>query len=670
MPRVSLPPTSRSLAVSIVLGAFTTAAIAQPQPSIAVGPNAHVSAPFASLPHYEVLAAADPDHAGRMIACSHVQKHNPASPALSPRAYTGQYCYVTLDAGRTWSTSLKLDRFVAGDPAAVYGRGDTVFVAVLGGTDSTNRGTLVYRSIDAGRTWQDAPMRKPFMDREYLSVDRTGKFPGRIYMHGTGTVQGIDSAGMRGFSFLAGVRLYYSTDGGTSFYGPIERHFVGYGLGAENSNTVLTDGTFAAFFGVTKPGRTQGVPESERQMPPNAALYVVTSTNGGDSLNMPVKVADWREDRPRSEGAVLGQLTSDHSNGPFKDRMYAVYTENVDDHLQIRLSWSGDKGKTWSTPRTMNDDPNPKASGGPDHILPAVVVNKDGVVLVTWHDRREFPDGNGWRIRATASLDGGETWLPSVPVSDKPHVLTANGSVDAYGPFGAQRAARAGAPITFGVNPDGFLVAAGHTTGLVADASGVFYPIWVDNRTGIAQLWTAPVRVNGTVIKNGVAAIADLDDVSNLVALYFAASRYDGASGLFTATVCLKNVSKDTVKAPFKARLVTLESRIGTLKVLGAENGTEKAGAVWDFTNLVPSGVLPPDSASGTTEMRFSVTDRRPFTDGRFSPRSVLSASVRVLAHGPPPKPDSAQTRAIATQQGTPARRGPATETGCRMPPR
>jgi hypothetical protein len=663
-PRVHPAFVSCSLA-TIPLSLISIATIHAQAPSIAVGPNVHVSAPFASLPHYEVLAAADPDHAGRMIACSHIQQHNPPKSSETQRSYTGQYCYVTFDSGKTWQTSLKLDRFVAGDPAATYGRGDTVFVAVLGGTDSTNRGTLVYRSIDAGRTWQDTPMRKPFMDREYLSVDRTGKYPGRIYMHGTGTVQGIDSAGMRGFSYLAGVRLYYSTDGGSTFYGPIERHFVGFGLGAENSNTVLTDGTFAAFFGVTKPGRTQGVPESERQMPPNAALYVVTSTNGGDSLNMPVKVADWREDRPRSEGAVLGQLTSDHSRGPFRDRMYAVYTENVDDHLQIRLSWSGDKGKTWSTPRTMNDDP-PQKTGGPDHILPAVAVNKDGIVLVAWYDRREFLDGSGWRVRATASLDGGETWLPSVPVSEKPHSLATNIPVDAYGPFGAQRAPRPGAPITFGVNPDGFLVAAGHTTGLVADAGGTFYPIWVDNRTGTSQLWTAPVKVNGTVIKNGVADIADLDDVSSSVALYFAQSRYDGSTGMFTATVCLKNMSKDTVRAPFKARLVNLDSRIGSPKVIGAENGVTGAGAVWNFTSLVPSGMLLPDSASTTTQLRFSVADRRPFMDGRTNSRSVLSASVRVLAHGPPPKAADSTTKAVATQQGGAATTGPkGKETGC-----
>src|ERR1051325_1890961 len=257
--------------------ALTSASIALQQPSITVGPNVQVSVASKSIPHYEVLAAADPDHAGRMIACGYAQHHNVPRTDNSPRTYTAQHCYVTFDTGRTWAASLKGDRFNPGDPAAVYGRGDTVLVGVLGSTDSSGRKVLVYRSVDAGRTWQDQPAWRPYMDREYLVIDRTGKHPGRIYMHGTGFVRGIDTLGSRGLGGLssAAVRLYTSIDGGTTFQGPIDRVFLGYGLGAENSSTVLTDGTFASFFAVTRPTRSQGIPDNERQMPPNAALYVV-----------------------------------------------------------------------------------------------------------------------------------------------------------------------------------------------------------------------------------------------------------------------------------------------------------------------------------------------------------------------------------------------------------
>ena len=38
----------------------------------------------------------------------------------------------------------------------------------------------------------------------------------------------------------------------------------------------------------------------------------------------------------------------------------------------------------------------------------------------------------------------------------------------------------------------------GDTAGLAADALGIFHAAWVDNRTGVPQLWTATVSVRST----------------------------------------------------------------------------------------------------------------------------------------------------------------------------
>jgi hypothetical protein len=35
----------------------------------------------------------------------------------------------------------------------------------------------------------------------------------------------------------------------------------------------------------------------------------------------------------------------------------------------------------------------------------------------------------------------------------------------------------------------------GDTAGLAADAAGAFRAVWVDNRTGVPQVWTASVTV-------------------------------------------------------------------------------------------------------------------------------------------------------------------------------
>ena len=178
------------------------------------------------------------------------------------------------------------------------------------------------------------------------------------------------------------------------------------------NNVVLSDGTVAALFGELA-DRDVGSPRDGRV---NAKIYVATSTDGGDRISPVATVDQWWMDRGVL-GAHIPSLAADPGSKPFKDRLYAVWSDRRNGHMDILLAWSSDKGKTWSKPVVVNHDPNPGESGkGPDHLLPAVGVNKDGVVLVTWQDRRESGDNLGWRLRAAASLDGGETFSASVPV--------------------------------------------------------------------------------------------------------------------------------------------------------------------------------------------------------------------------------------------------------------
>jgi hypothetical protein len=42
---------------------------------------------------------------------------------------------------------------------------------------------------------------------------------------------------------------------------------------------------------------------------------------------------------------------------------------------------------------------------------------------------------------------------------------------------------------------DSFRFMGGDTAGLAADAAGVFHPVWVDNHTGVPQVWTSAITV-------------------------------------------------------------------------------------------------------------------------------------------------------------------------------
>ena len=70
--------------------------------------------------------------------------------------------------------------------------------------------------------------------------------------------------------------------------------------------------------------------------------------------------------------------------------------------------------------------------------------------------------------RFSASLDGGDAWLPSVRVSEAPNAPKTNSS---------------------------FGITGGHTAGLAADKSGTFHALFVDDRTGTQQVWIAPITV-------------------------------------------------------------------------------------------------------------------------------------------------------------------------------
>lgn len=626
-------------AMSLIIACGVTNGLAQAQSvhrakaPIVAGPDVHVSKPFANLPHYENLAIGDPDHPGRMITCSMVYPPDPGKMAV-------QYCYVTFDGGKTWEPSLQVtEGMVNGDPTAVYGAGDDVYVVALvikpldepiePGSDAPRdeAKTVVFKSSDGGRTWAETG-RFQFIDREFIMIDQTGgKYDGRLYIVGQGAVRGIGGPNDRRVHSL---QMFRSLDGGRTFNGPVHAAYpegtIIFGVG---TGAVLSDGTMAVMFGHTKPGRGQSL-EAEPSVGPNAELHVITSTNGGETFQKSSKVADWRADRRRSEGGLLGQMVVDPGSTLFKDRLYMVWPEIVADRIQVRFAYSADKGKTWSKPVVVNDDRSPVDGGiGPDHLLPSVGVNKDGAVLVTWYDRRDAKDNLGWRLRGAASLDGGQTFSASVPIADVgnefgpdvPWHLRAYASSDDKA-----------STVTVGVAVDSFFTSGGHTSGLAVDAAGTFHPTWVDHRTGTGQMWSAPVTVDGTVTKHGAPDLSDLEDVSKWVTFEVSHTRFDRATGRLTVTAQLKNHSKHTIVAPAKVRVLTLEPGLGVPRIADADNGETGTGAIWDFTDLIAAGTLAPMQRSQPRTLTFQLSDVRALSPGRDFKGAFMNLDTRVFA--------------------------------------
>ncbi|MDB4873985.1 MAG: hypothetical protein JWM41_431 [Gemmatimonadetes bacterium] len=657
------------LLMAVLAGGLIPPALGAQQ--IVVGPNVQISAGRARDAHSEPVIASDPNHADRLLAAAHIAYHDTVG--------TKSIAYVSFDTGKTWSVSLeRRDSTITADAAVAYGVDGSAFFATLARWG-------MFRSRDGGRTW-DPPTKTPpayGWDREYMVADFSpGKYHGRVYMNSTVSVPWVSDSSPAGFGGTQkenAVALFTSTDGGSTYGNPIVRLAPRpEGILGMSNSVVLSDGTLMTLYGHRKPaanavgGGARGGLAARTPLPAaNYWLDVITSTDGGETWNTANRIGDYWMNRPRSEAAVIPDLASDPGSVHFKDRVYVVWSDFRSGRLEIMLSYSSDKGKTWSREQIINDD---RASAdplvnGPDNVTPVVAVNKDGVVAVAWYDRRDFEDNISWNIRMRASLDGGETWTPSVKITDKPSLFGGmsetwvaaaggGGGGGGRGRGGADTARSGGAVVSLAgrLSYANFTFAPGHNGAFTADAAGAFHPAWIDYRNGMAQLWTATVRVTGAVAVNGGGDLAGLSNLSSRVALETISTSYDRQANRVTFRTVLRNLSKtDTVRGPLKTRVLVLTSENAkTIEIANPDNQLRGVGAVWDFTPQLTGGMILPDALSAPKDLVFQLGGMSRFREGTDLRLGFVTMDAKVLG---PPIRGRPGGRAVSSGDGTDGKR-------------
>jgi hypothetical protein len=175
----------------------------------------------------------------------------------------------------------------------------------------------------------------------------------------------------------------------------------------------------------------------------------------------------------RSVDAEPG-LAWDRTGGVHNGRVYLVYTlevKNESNNMDIEVSYSDDRGATWSAPVRVNDDATKNSQ-----FLPKISLDPtSGNLAVVWYDSRNDlglggpGDTNGIpnddaQFWGAFSTDGGQTFTRNIQISAGTSNSHASGNHIDYGDYtglsfygGVAHPAWADNSNSTGTNPDGTL---------------------------------------------------------------------------------------------------------------------------------------------------------------------------------------------------------------------
>ena len=395
--------------------------------------------------------------------------------------------YWSFDGGKRWErglipgypngpVSVLTGYEAAGDPVVMSGPNGEFYFAGIAFKRSTpnlgrSSGIFVAKSTDGGRTFGQVSMvtrsftALTFHDKEWMAVDQSN---GNVYVTWTlfnGPVSQIV------FS--------KSTDGGGRFTQVPKvlteiraREFQNQG------SQVVVDrkGTIHVTW-IDYRSATEGVNR------------YTSSSDGGDTWSTPVDICSvtYIADPLPNNGyrtPTMEAFAVDNTGGPYDGSIYLVWPDQRTGDADILMVSSHDNGATWSPePVRVNDDDR---NGTADQFFPAVCVAGNGTVVVTFYDRRDDPKNTLLMYYMAQSVDGGATFLPNIPVSEKQSDGNAGGGRRKGGVF-------SGTPFM------------GDYTG-VAASKGFVVAIWCDTRNGTPDQPNSDIyvaRVTIAAVKTG-----------------------------------------------------------------------------------------------------------------------------------------------------------------------
>ncbi len=368
-------------------------------PEPAVRSSVQVSTDDPGVRHVESWLAINPRDPRNLIA---------ASMVFGERG--GVAAYASQDGGTNWARAThgaNSDRVFEGlDPAVAFDPDGKAYLLTL------SKDVTVWSSTDNGRSWGEPVVVAGSGDRPFIGCDRSGRegLRGRTYVSGKRSITVFGHRPADWYPDFDVISLATSRDGGATFGFPRlflpapELEILNVGsdlLVAPDGRLILALQTFP--------------PTLEAPPSPLSGWYsTIVSEDGGRTFSDPRRIAEFRTFGHAREGKSLlglggGRLAMDTSTGPTRGRLYFAWLDVVDGFYQVMVAASADGGRSWSRPLRVNDNTETI-----DQSNPAIAIDGNGVVGVSWNDRRGDPSDRCYQLFFAASGDGAATFSPNL----------------------------------------------------------------------------------------------------------------------------------------------------------------------------------------------------------------------------------------------------------------
>jgi hypothetical protein len=412
----------------------------------------------------EVTFETDTKHA-RSESSIAIHPTNPFKMVAASKRFTDPVKYIftlatsfSTDGGGTWTPSstlqLHADWTILADPGLAWAQGDTVYLVgvAFGGTDGGDpKGTVVYKSTDAGKTW-GPPV---------VVDDTTGDKPWIAADPNTGNVFAVWN------DTSVGLLRFARSPDGISWNGagndPKFTDVVPMGTASPDIAVAPNGDIYIAWLNIalsTDVAVRKSIDGGNTLIPMPSAATGITTT----FALTPLLDGQW----PVLPGGTFRVITEPSlSIGPGNE-VTVAWCDARQGVARIFHAGSHNGGQSWWTPASGQALVPGTIPTTLHHFHPQTAVAPDGSIGCAFYEFGPKPTTPLIDTRFSISHDKGVTWSAPATVTDKPW----DPKIDAPN-------ADALADVTF----------IGEYFGLAASVLG-YFPLWTDTRTGVQNLFT------------------------------------------------------------------------------------------------------------------------------------------------------------------------------------